>query len=199
MHDTNRSATPTRGIETVYGGIRFRSRLEAKWAAFFNRIGWKWTYEPFDGNGYIPDFLIDGKRPFLVEVKPAVTQEQYEAPIAKITTGLAGVWSRDILIVGADPLPSSLKRDGAYEIDCFVAGRGAIHRAGLLCEQINIWGAAVWFSCRECRSIAVLHGWQTWSGRPCGHWRSADHVAPLDLKVIRDAWAEATNAVRWTA
>lgn len=59
-------------IATLYSGIEYRSRLEARWAAFFDEIGWRHTYEPFDGDGYIPDFLIHGTRPLLVEVKPAV-------------------------------------------------------------------------------------------------------------------------------
>jgi hypothetical protein len=31
-------------IPTVYRGIEYRSRLEAKWAAFCDRIGWRHTY-----------------------------------------------------------------------------------------------------------------------------------------------------------
>lgn len=59
------------GIPTLYNGIQFRSRLEAKWAAFFDFLGWKYEYEPFDLDGWIPDFLIKGKpRDILVEVKP---------------------------------------------------------------------------------------------------------------------------------
>lgn len=60
-------------IPTMYAGVQFRSRLEAKWAAFFDLIGWKWEYEPFDLPGYIPDFLIrdlDGMGATLAEVKP---------------------------------------------------------------------------------------------------------------------------------
>jgi hypothetical protein len=74
-------------IATLYDGIEYRSRLEARWGAFFDHIGWKFTYEPFDGNGYIPDFLIHGQAPFLVEIKPAVTRADYYAPIAKIEAG----------------------------------------------------------------------------------------------------------------
>ena len=33
-------------IPTTYRGIRMRSRLEARWAAFFDRLGWEWEYEP---------------------------------------------------------------------------------------------------------------------------------------------------------
>ena len=32
-------------IETQYNGFRFRSRLEARWAVFFDVIGLKYEYE----------------------------------------------------------------------------------------------------------------------------------------------------------
>jgi len=35
-----------RPIETKYKGYRFRSRLEARWAVFFDTLGLKWWYEP---------------------------------------------------------------------------------------------------------------------------------------------------------
>jgi hypothetical protein len=58
-------------IETRYKGTTFRSRLEAKWAAMFDLLGWNWKYEPCDFNGWIPDFAIIGKRSHVfVEVKP---------------------------------------------------------------------------------------------------------------------------------
>ena len=52
-----------KAIETEYKGYRFRSRLEARWAVFFDACGVKWEYEPegFDlGDGlyYLPDFLL---------------------------------------------------------------------------------------------------------------------------------------------
>lgn len=55
-------------IPTTYGGVNFRSRLEARWAAFFDLLGWSWEYEPIDLAGYIPDFILGGR--VLVEVKP---------------------------------------------------------------------------------------------------------------------------------
>lgn len=50
-------------IETIYKGYRFRSRLEARWAVFFDACKVKWEYEPEGynlGNGlyYLPDFLL---------------------------------------------------------------------------------------------------------------------------------------------
>ena len=56
-----------KAIETVYNGYRFRSRLEARWAVFFDAIGAKWEYEPEgyvleDGTYYLPDFVIHNAR-----------------------------------------------------------------------------------------------------------------------------------------
>lgn len=50
-------------IETRYKGYRFRSRLEARWAVFFDAAGLKWEYEKegFDlgaAGYYLPDFYL---------------------------------------------------------------------------------------------------------------------------------------------
>jgi len=50
-------------IETFYNGYRFRSRLEARWAVFFDAVGIKYEYEPegyvlSDGTCYLPDFYL---------------------------------------------------------------------------------------------------------------------------------------------
>lgn len=56
--------TPTvKAIETRYAGCRFRSRLEARWAVFFDTLNIPWQYEPqgftlSDGRNYLPDFLL---------------------------------------------------------------------------------------------------------------------------------------------
>lgn len=52
-----------KAIETVYNGYRFRSRLEARWAVFFDEIGVDYEYEPeglvlSDGEYYLPDFFL---------------------------------------------------------------------------------------------------------------------------------------------
>lgn len=52
-----------KAIETEYRGYRFRSRLEARWAVFFDACGVKWEYEPEgyklpNGQFYLPDFLL---------------------------------------------------------------------------------------------------------------------------------------------
>ena len=70
-------------IPTYWKGRYFRSRLEARWAVFFDSLGIAYEYEKEAypvGNGihYLPDFwLIDLK--FWVEIKPArPTPEEFE-------------------------------------------------------------------------------------------------------------------------
>jgi hypothetical protein len=60
-------------IETQYDGIRFRSRLEARWAVFFNALSIPWNYEVegFDLGKlgfYLPDFWLPRHR-YLIEIK----------------------------------------------------------------------------------------------------------------------------------
>lgn len=51
-----------KAIETRYAGCRFRSRLEARWAVFFDAMGFEWEYEPegfeLSTGRYLPDFRL---------------------------------------------------------------------------------------------------------------------------------------------
>lgn len=51
-----------RPIETAYNNYRFRSRLEARWAIFFDAQGIEYQYEPegydLGGEWYLPDFWL---------------------------------------------------------------------------------------------------------------------------------------------
>ncbi len=62
-----------KAIETQYKGYRFRSRLEARWAVFFDAMGIEWEYEPegFETKHgrYLPDFYLP-KLDCFAEVKP---------------------------------------------------------------------------------------------------------------------------------
>jgi hypothetical protein len=63
-----------KAIDTKYDGCLFRSRLEARFAVYFNYLGVEWLYEP-EGfelgiNGrYLPDFFFP-KFKLYAEVKP---------------------------------------------------------------------------------------------------------------------------------
>lgn len=67
-------------IETRYKRCRFRSRLEARWAVYFDAIGLEWEYEKEgfefeDGTRYLPDFWLPQVNMW-AEVKPGKFSER---------------------------------------------------------------------------------------------------------------------------
>jgi hypothetical protein len=68
-----------KAIETVYKGYHFRSRLEARWAVFFDSLGWNWKYEAegyeLKCGRYLPDFYFPDI-PAYGEVKPISPDEK---------------------------------------------------------------------------------------------------------------------------
>lgn len=71
-----------KAIETRYKGYRFRSRLEARWAVFFDKMGWNWKYEHQgyevgweDTIPWLPDFEIE--IPFSDHIKAHIVQSFY--------------------------------------------------------------------------------------------------------------------------
>lgn len=70
-----------KAIETSYKGYRFRSRLEARWAVFFDRLDAPWEYEKEgydlgEAGWYLPDFWLPtvfdriGRQGIWIEIKP---------------------------------------------------------------------------------------------------------------------------------
>ena len=84
-----------RAIDTEYKGYLFRSRLEARWAVFFDELGVRWEYEPegillSDGTSYLPDFyLIDFRCYFEVKRKGIKTIPRSPEPSMTSTGTIA--------------------------------------------------------------------------------------------------------------
>lgn len=77
-----------KAIETEYKGYRFRSRLEARWAVFFDKLGLKWEYEPEGlelptGEWYLPDFYIELWECY-IEIKPRIPWEYFSGDMMLI-------------------------------------------------------------------------------------------------------------------
>ena len=58
-----RASRHIKPIETKYKGYRFRSRLEARWAVYFDAMGFDWEYEKEgydlgEAGWYLPDFWL---------------------------------------------------------------------------------------------------------------------------------------------
>ncbi|MGH6774765.1 hypothetical protein [Brucella tritici] len=103
-----------KAIPTEYAGVNFRSRTEARWAAFFDLVGLKWDYEPFDLEGWAPDFLLrTSLTNVLVEVKPvdltayidAVNRGNAErSPMLSYDKALARARNYQVLLLGMAPI-----------------------------------------------------------------------------------------------
>jgi len=93
-----------KAIETHYRGCRFRSRLEARWAVFFDtlKVNWEYEKEGFDldkAGWYLPDFWVP-ELEIWVEVKgnsPSDTEKLKAMYLCIHTT-------KDVFMVGScDP------------------------------------------------------------------------------------------------
>ncbi len=117
-----------KSIPTKYAGVQMRSRLEARWAAFFDLCDWNWDYEPdFGTPGWIPDFVLrwSGEPMVLVEIKPI---HKYDpVPMGKSVAACqeAGIFPELWLLgssvhtdwydsLGGDPETDGLARYGWY-------------------------------------------------------------------------------------
>ena len=70
-----------KAIETKYNGYRFRSRLEARWAVFFDELGIEYQYEPEGYNlgsigWYLPDFYLPSLEIYCEAKGPEPTHEE---------------------------------------------------------------------------------------------------------------------------
>ena len=78
-----------KAIQTKYKGYLFRSRLEARWAVFFDRIGIPFTYESegfdLDGTWYLPDFHCDVGEGCWIEVKPKAPSPREQSLAARLS------------------------------------------------------------------------------------------------------------------
>ena len=99
-----------KAIETIYNGYRFRSRLEARWAIFFDELKIKYQYElegyelP-NGMRYLPDFYIESMDLF-VEIKPSVDLIS-EDDIDKMTS-FAIEGGKNLLLITGEPTKDSM-------------------------------------------------------------------------------------------
>lgn len=188
-----------RAIETWWNGIRYRSRLEARWGCFMELVGWAdhVQYEPIDLQGYIPDFIVctPGNRPFLLEVKPALDfNDLSNLGTKKIEQS---GWQHDALVVGTRPLWGSFDSS-------FWGGDNAL---GLLGEYVPedryfSWApAAVGIcGCGDDWRMDFCHPYQSFRHRFCGGYDgSCLRCEAGDAELIHGAWKMAGDATRWQA
>lgn len=108
-----------KAIETFYNGYRFRSRLEARWAVFFDAMDVRYKYEPEgfvlgDGTCYLPDFYLPDLN-IWVEAKGQLTNSDIKK-IELFRNELSADSKRFLWVVGDIPTSDWFEPGGlAYE------------------------------------------------------------------------------------
>lgn len=109
-------------IETIYNGYRFRSRLEARWAVFFDAAGIKYEYEPdgyeYENEKYLPDFYLPNVGPnnsgVFVEVKP--DDDTRLSEIWKAVNVICHTTGKTLLLLSSIP---NITKCGIWMYHCF--------------------------------------------------------------------------------
>lgn len=171
-----------RPIQTRYAGHLFRSRLEARWAVFFDTLNVRWRYEPQGfvltntGETYLPDFWlpkqriwfevkgeddprgVDRWKHFSEVVDPAWAEDNPDS-IASAVNGVPD-YLRGRSFLADEEIPDPRRVADGLAPDDAMFGSGGHHY--------------YWTRCPKCRAIGI-----TWDGRaerlPC---RCVDGVTP---------------------
>lgn len=124
-----------KAIETEYNGYLFRSRLEARWAVFFDALGIEYHYEPegfnLSGIRYLPDFFLPQVNMW-AEVKPTeLTDEEKTKCIRLVEATGKGC----LLLIG----PPDFKPYWAYIMDGVDITKGHVENTAM----ISLWDYAL--------------------------------------------------------
>jgi hypothetical protein len=176
-------------IETMFRGIHFRSRLEARWAYVFDALGWRYSYEPIDLKGYIPDFVMQGwEVPTIIEIKGEPFGGQCGANLHKYAEkAIDAGWYGLAICLGA----TFCEEDGIWigrTFEKYYEDSG-----GYVLDDV-----AVLSKCIVCGSYGIRGSWGSWRLRPCGHYDGDGHFIDLDYSWFDSLWRAAGNEVRWT-
>ena len=179
-----------KAIETRYKGYRFRSRLEARWAVFFDHLGLRWQFEPegFDlterGLGYyLPDFFLPDLD-YWIEVKPETFDD--EAAYEKLAYVTQATKSQGLVVAGEPYINvelGSFRHDGNacdkwWTVAAFVDDYLGKEFAG------RSDGPYLFCVCPLCDKIGIHfdgRGERICSDESCGNKRTREEAFALEL------------------
>lgn len=182
-------------IETWYKSILFRSKLEAKWAFFFDNIGIKWEYEPLPINNYLPDFFIYGAEGIIiVEVKPYIRFDEFQDTITKMQNNIKGTEfeHNEILLLGLAPFTTS-------NWCVYDTGRDAACIGWLaeIYDKIYAWDEAIINPNAKNSIVDFFSSSGSWKNRIDGRYDGDHFVAVLGQDDIMPIWNKGVQHFRY--
>lgn len=185
-----------KAIETFYNGVFYRSRLEARWAHFFNFLGLNSYYEhegyQINVSGkkinYLPDFyipvqtgLFSVSRPMFFEIKP--TRQLTESEAEKYDAFAGAVCEKNCIFGMLREIP---KDTSHFNYEHFLR----------YYDFSNDFGADNFHefcACPFCRQISFEHSGR-WDRIDCLCIKTQKEEAELDLKWIREQFKCAAHS-----
>lgn len=171
-----------KAIPTMFQGVMMRSRLEARWAAFFTECGFPWTYEPIDFGEWSPDFSLNfPHRKIYVEVKPSINDDTKKEMV------------RVSRCVPKDARTLLVGDSIEYYRHDTVLGVGVDCEEGQ-CMAVAELDDAIIGSCRAGCGVGISFSYGLWCCWVCGHYEKPPWKDDENLK---RKWAEACNKTQW--
>lgn len=184
------------GIPTIYHGRRFRSRLEARWAAMFALLAWEYEYEPYDLKGWIPDFALFGVKEIIVEVKPYSSLEEFDT--GKILGALKGTekWGKEILLLGSTIWESTSWGGGYSQAEATLGFLGEFWEKDEFREEDEYCFDGAVVNHYEKR-WGFFHETGCYEDRITGLYEGNHYLSPASYQSVLELWNEAGNIVQY--
>ena len=187
-----------KGIITFYNGIKFRSRLEAKWACLFDLLKWEWEYEPFDLNGWIPDFIVYGRREeILIEIKPIRIFDKTIANKMEIAT--TNMRESELLILGTSFIHGDFDQCAFGWLGEFIGKYTEKWEWSWGAANIIRWQGTESEEKNPNRIIGFCHEYQGFHDRITGCYDGGVSCDETAAREANNLWHKATNTVQWNA
>ncbi len=168
MNTDGNAALVKYSTPTEYKGITFRSRLEADFARWFDKLGVVWNYEPEgyrleNGLSYLPDFFLPAQRAYF-EAKGVMLRED-EQKILELAAE-----SKTDIIIGMQ----------IYHGEPILAMVDALND-----DYWMIRGGIIVARCLRCNKVYFMTNCGDWRCRVCGAYEGNGHFEEI---VYSDKW-----------